>query len=57
MEEGKIPQLIELCNAPDTVMRGDLWVSDDHSCAVYTARSAGFCFGVQRALDTVYIRL
>ena len=54
MEEGKIPQLIELCNAPDTVMKGDLWVSDDRSCAVYTARSAGFCFGVQRALDTVY---
>ena len=35
-------------------LKGDLWVSPDGLCALYQARSAGFCFGVRRAVDTVY---
>lgn len=54
MADDKIRQLIASCSEKDTVMKGDLWLSPDRSAAVYTARNAGFCFGVQRALDTVY---
>lgn len=54
MTQDKIGRLKECCSAPDGVMKGELWLSPDESAAVYTAKSAGFCFGVQRALDTVY---
>ena len=54
MVDERIRQLTEDCREEGTVMKGDLWVSPDQTAAVYTARSAGFCFGVQRALDTVY---
>ena len=50
----KIRELQALCADPDSGLKGDLWVSPDGEGAVYTARSAGFCFGVQRAVDTVY---
>ena len=36
-----------------TVLKGDLWISPDGLSALYQAKSAGFCFGVQRAVDTV----
>ncbi len=35
-------------------LMGDLWISPDSLSAIYQAKSAGFCFGVQRAVDTVY---
>ena len=35
-------------------LKGRLWVSDDGEGAVYLAKSAGFCFGVHRAVDMVY---
>ena len=54
MADKKIPELARLCREPGTVLKGELWVSPDGASAVYTADSAGFCFGVQRALDTVY---
>lgn len=38
----------------DSPLKGDLWVSEDGGRAVYLARSAGFCFGVTRAVNTVY---
>lgn len=36
-----------------TVLKGDLWISPDGLSALYQAKSAGFCFGVRRAVDTV----
>ncbi len=36
------------------VLRGELSISEDGEGAVYVAKSAGFCFGVRRAVDTVY---
>lgn len=35
------------------ILKGDLWISPDGESALYLARSAGFCFGVQRAVNTV----
>ncbi len=35
-------------------LKGKLWVSPDGESALYQAKSAGFCFGVQRAVNTVY---
>ena len=50
----KIRELQAMCADSESGLKGDLWVSPDGEGAVYTARSAGFCFGVQRAVDTVY---
>ena len=51
---GRIIKLRELCEEPDSPLRGSLWITPDGAGALYVARSAGFCFGVQRAVDTVY---
>ncbi len=54
MTSEKISRLEESIREEGSVLKGDLWVGPEGDSAVYTARSAGFCFGVQRALDTVY---
>ncbi|HCI73290.1 MAG TPA: 4-hydroxy-3-methylbut-2-enyl diphosphate reductase [Lachnospiraceae bacterium] len=57
----RIDALRERCQREDSPdppgsgeLRGNLWVSPDGLCALYQAKSAGFCFGVQRAVDQVY---
>ena len=50
----RILQLRQLCGKQEDGLKGELWVCEDGMGALYQARSAGFCFGVQRAVDTVY---
>lgn len=50
----RIRELERLCGRGVQALKGDLWVSPDGESALYQARSAGFCFGVRRAVDTVY---
>lgn len=50
----RIEELRRSCAEQDTALKGDLWVSGDGTGALYKAKSAGFCFGVRRAVDTVY---
>ena len=50
----RIEELRRLCEDRSGTLQGDLWVAPDGMNALYTARSAGFCFGVQRAIDMVY---
>ena len=52
--EARIQELKALMQREDSPLKGQLWVSDDGEAAVYLAASAGFCFGVHRAVDTVY---
>lgn len=52
--EARIQELKNLMKREDSPLKGQLWVSDDGKAAVYLAASAGFCFGVHRAVDTVY---
>lgn len=52
--ETRIQELKALMQREDSPLKGQLWVSDDGEAAVYLAASAGFCFGVHRAVDTVY---
>ncbi len=35
-------------------LKGELWTTDDGGAGIYLAKSAGFCFGVRRAVDMVY---
>lgn len=50
----RIETLKELNDKKQYSLKGELWVSQDGQRALYQAKSAGFCFGVQRAVDTVY---
>ena len=50
----RIRRLEELARDGKNGLPGSLWKSDDGTYAVYVAKSAGFCFGVRRAIDTVY---
>lgn len=50
----RIRELRTQCESGEHVLNGDLWISPDGLSALYQAKSAGFCFGVQRAVDTVY---
>lgn len=50
----KIRELQRRVSDPEDPLNGSLWVSDDGEGAVYLAKSAGFCFGVHRAVDMVY---
>ena len=53
MSGDRISELKRLCGDRKGNMKGDLWISPDGASALYKAKSAGFCFGVQRAVDTV----
>ena len=50
----RIRKIRSLMEQPDSPLKGQLWVSDDGESAVYLCQSAGFCFGVRRAVKTVY---
>ena len=50
----RIRELDSLKAKGEGSLKGDLWISPDGLGALYQAKSAGFCFGVQRAVDTVY---
>jgi 4-hydroxy-3-methylbut-2-enyl diphosphate reductase len=50
----RILRLEELAGDERNGLPGSLWKSPEGDFAVYTAKSAGFCFGVRRAIDTVY---
>ncbi len=50
----RIGELKEMCRQEGNSLNGELWISPDKTSAVYEAKSAGFCFGVQRAVSTVY---
>ena len=50
----RIAQLKCRYESGDHALKGDLWISPDGMSALYQAKSAGFCFGVRRAVDTVY---
>ena len=50
----RIRRLKTLCDTENGSLKGDLWIAPDASGALYQAKSAGFCFGVQRAVSTVY---
>ena len=50
----RIGKLKALCDEEGGAMRGDLWIAPDFSGALYQAKSAGFCFGVHRAVNKVY---
>ncbi len=50
----RIRHLKELNEGGQDALKGELWISPDQTNALYQAKSAGFCFGVQRAVSTVY---
>ncbi len=50
----KIAQLKRLNENQEQSLKGKLWISADGERALYQAKSAGFCFGVRRAVDAVY---
>jgi len=50
----KVAHLEEEMRREGTCLTGQLTKSEDGESAVYVAGSAGFCFGVRRAVDTVY---
>ena len=52
--EEKIQQFQKEMEKEGSLLNGKLYVSKDRQAAVYLAASAGFCFGVHRAVDTVY---
>ena len=49
----KVSELERISRDPENVLKGDLWISPDGCSALYQAKSAGFCFGVRRAVETV----
>ncbi len=50
----RILELKRLNEKGESALKGKLWVAPDGEKALYQAKSAGFCFGVRRAVDTVY---
>ena len=55
-EEGraKVASFRKMMSEQGSPLKGSLYESDDGTAGVYVAQSAGFCFGVHRAVDTVY---